>query len=193
MHKKRILVDLDNTVCDLHGAWLGAYNREYGLSVQKSDVTTWDIHDHVQHGGEIYKYLEVPHFYRTLSPIAGAVDAIEAAQEFVDIRICSAHHADDGIASDKMWWVRNHMPYIARKDIALYYHTDEIKADGRVDDWPHNIIRYHAAWPQARLWSMRWPYNGHLSSITSFLDGDYNQQERFWSAWISDVQRWSTQ
>lgn len=189
--RKRILIDMDNTVCDLYAAWLGAYNREFGQNITKADVTTWDIHNHIPHGGLIYKYLETPHFYRTFNPIPGAVEAVEKLQRVVDIRICSAHHADDGVASDKMWWLRNHMPFIPRKDVMLAYHKHEILADGLVDDGPHNIVKYAATHPNAKVWALRWPYNKHLESTATMFTADYLSAERFWQDLVLDVYEWA--
>lgn len=186
-----MLVDLDNTVADLYGTWLGVYNEEYAQDIKIEDITTWDIHEHIPHGGQIYKYLEQPGFYRTLKPIPGAISAVEAIMDAVNVIICTAAHAEIGVASDKMWWLRYHMPFISVKDIIFAYHKDMVRANALVDDGPHNITKYKAAWPDAKIWTLRWPYNGHLSHVAEMYKASYYTAEAFWAAFVPDVLAWA--
>lgn len=191
--RKRLLVDLDNTVLDLYGEWLGVYNHLYNQNIQKADIKTWDIHDHVPHGGEIYNILEIPGFYQRPKPMSGAIKAIETISDAVHVVICTAAHAGHLVVADKMLWIKHHMPFIPLKDIMPIYHKDWVKADGLLDDGPHNITKYHEAWPDAQIWSMRWPYNEHLSGIAKMYEPDVNfaKPDAFWKKFVPDVLEWS--
>jgi 5'-nucleotidase len=189
--RKHLLIDLDNTITDFYGEWLGTYNRLYNRSVMSSDIKTWDIHEHCPDGLDIYKILDIPGFYRKPKPFPGAVEAIERMMSVVNVRLCTAAHAGTHVASEKMWWISNHLPFVPLKDVHCSYHKEEIKADGIVDDGPHNITKYHAEWPEARIWALRWPYNEHLAGIADMYSFDHYSAESFWQALLQDVLEWS--
>lgn len=43
MKKLTILIDMDDTLEDLLGAWVSYLNTQYGTNVHKEDIRQWDI------------------------------------------------------------------------------------------------------------------------------------------------------
>ena len=43
MRSLTILVDMDDTIADLLGAWVEMLNRRYGTQVSPEDISSWDI------------------------------------------------------------------------------------------------------------------------------------------------------
>jgi 5'(3')-deoxyribonucleotidase len=44
----KILIDIDNTLCDNMGAWLAIYNEESRDTLVPEDIKTWDIESYLK-------------------------------------------------------------------------------------------------------------------------------------------------
>ena len=78
-----ILVDIDDTIEDLVGAWCGWLNSRYSTRVLPKQVTQWDMHiafPTLSHN-QIYAPLEMADFWQTVKP---REDAMKYLKELYD-------------------------------------------------------------------------------------------------------------
>lgn len=168
MKKLTIAVDLDSTVADLWAEWLGLYQEEYDEVVSVADMKSWDAEDNVKIGHEIYKYLEDPFLYRRLYPYPGAVEALQRLHDAGhDIHIVSAPSKHEQTAADKIWWCRQHLPFVKRQKITLSHAKGHFLCDVFIDDSPRNIEDHLRKQPQSYRLGIAFPYN---NCVRDYMD-----------------------
>lgn len=77
----------------------------------------------------------IPHFFADLEPVEGAVEAYHRLSAQFDTYILSAGSWHNPTAwSDKLLWVKRHLPEVARKRLILCHRKDLLRGDFLVDD-----------------------------------------------------------
>lgn len=169
-------VDLDSTVLDLLNPWLGRYNEEYDGNATIADLHTWNIYEHVPIGKEVDKYLEEPHLFRSLEAYPNALEALKRIHDAGhEIHILTAPARDEQTAADKLWWCRQHLPFLDRTAVQLIHQKHRYDCDILIDDAPGHIEKHAARWPNAFRAGIAFPYNAavaHLMDLRaeSYLD-----------------------
>lgn len=130
----RIVVDMDETLCDLSSKWLGQYNADYNDNITTGDLLTYDTHLYVDPacGTKIYGYLEQPNFFRNLKPVPGAIETITWMQEHFVVIIATSRSAfahEDTIA-----WISEYLPMFPLENVVFAKRKDLIDADILIDD-----------------------------------------------------------
>jgi len=154
-----ILCDLDGIVANLLGAWLPLANETYGTALEIAHIDKWEIHECTVIGHRIYDLL-TPDLFGALAPIPGALDALErlhSAGNHIVVVTASAKHL--GTAGAKLRWIRRHLPWLDRKDVLIGHRKHLVRGDVLIDDSPANILEYRAAWPDAAIVTIDYPYN----------------------------------
>lgn len=174
-----ILCDLDSIVADLLGAWLPAYNAKHGRAMTIADVTEWDIHKCAPDGHRVYDVLHGAGMFRRLAPLAGAVEGVRAlCAAGHEVVILTASAKQPQTAADKLEWVREHLPWLSRKDVLIGHRKHLVRGDVLIDDSPENLADYAAAWPRAKLITIDYPYNRGVP--VHFRAMDYADPRRAW-------------
>lgn len=177
-----VLCDLDGICADLLPAWLGLYNNRYGDSVTVADITDWDVARCVKHPRKIYGVLDRPNVYRELKPVPGAVDGLW--------RICNAgHHVVIAtatprrveVATEKLQWIKEHLPFIDHENIVIVHRKDLLRGDVLIDDAPRNILRHRAAWGDScKLVSIAYPYNREEAAHCDLYADGWDKPKAAW-------------
>lgn len=176
---KRVLVDLDSIVFDILGAWIGEANRRFGDNLTVADIVSWSWHELSRGGTGIYKILEEPGFFRNLRPYPGAVEGVRRLNERHRLKIVTA--ADHVPSySEKAAAVREHMPFLNKRQLVVMHDKHEIKADYLVDDAPHNAEAYKLAHPDAKVIAIGYPYNVACPHI-DVIAGDWRDPAAAWA------------
>lgn len=141
MEKLTILVDMDDTIEDLLGAWVTWLNRLYGLNVQKEEITDWDmtmafptLSPH-----EIFNPLEMDTFWKTVRPKSRAPDML--------MRLIEDGHQVFIVTSSGYKTIRpkteqvllRYFPFLSWDRVIVTSHKDMVRGDVIVDDAPHNL------------------------------------------------------
>lgn len=179
--KFKILVDMDAIVVALTEKWLALYNKDHNDTVTIEDLKTWNIYNHVKIGQRMNDYLYSDRFFLDVDPIPGAIEAVRHLMLDHHVYIVSAPSWPGNSASDKISWVKKHMPFFNKRDIFLGHHKHMIKGDILIDDSPDNIRAYRAEWgTQARIMTIAYPYNKPVESLTDVYAESYKQPEQAW-------------
>lgn len=137
--RKKIMIDLDDTINTLCRQWLDAYNKKYKDNLDIKDVVDWDWTKFVKPecGKDIYKFLAIPGFFKDLGIKPHAQEVIPFLQQYYDVYILSAAHY--GVCGDKGLWLQNYLPTIPYQNIIFCTNKSVIQADYFIDDAPHNL------------------------------------------------------
>lgn len=194
----RILLDLDGIIADLPSAWYAAYNDEYGDDLSVEKVAGWDPTPFTKRKdpAALFGILAQPGFYRMLQPLPGAVEGVARLYDLGHelVVVGAVPRNAPGAYGDKAWWVAKHLPMVHRDNVVFTASKHVVKGDLLFDDGPHNLLDYHAAWPEAYLATIRYPYNGEAIARLLpehpgfFLAGHYHNVEAAWRSFTSWVQ-----
>jgi 5'(3')-deoxyribonucleotidase len=153
---------MDEVVADLMSEWLRLYNLKYNDTLQREQITDWDMRKFVRKevGEKAYDILRDPILYPGVQPIEGARDGIHQLRS-MGYRVVFVTSCVHGSVDAKMAWLkkyhlidfRAHTPkdFIAAKDKFL------VKGEVLIDDGPHNI----SAFPGHTILFDQ-PYNRHM-------------------------------
>lgn len=170
----RILVDLDSTCADLFASWLGWLKIMHGDELELLDVTTWDMHVLAKKAGKrAYEAFAQPGFFRNLPLIPGAAQGVKS---FVDagheVFVVTAAEYPQSFG-EKVEWVREHLPFLTKRQLFFGHEKHLLPADAIVDDAPHVAEAYRKAHPNALVAGIRYPYNTECEAF-DFLVGFNN-------------------
>jgi len=142
MKKPVILVDMDDTVCNLHAEWCSYLKYMYRVEATPSnsyDKINWYP---TLKPDQVFEPIRKPGFFQGLTPIAGALDAIQNwLDNDFEVKFSTVVYPDClDVFKDKMLWIKKHIPDMARRTIM---HTSHDKAllfgTILIDDSPKNI------------------------------------------------------
>lgn len=141
MKRLTVLVDMDDTIEDLLGAWVAALNKGYGLCVDKENVTDWDVARFFPTltKPQVFAPLYSEDFWRTVKPIDGAADAL---QQLIDdghtlyVVTSSFHENLSAKMTDVLF---KYFPFFKWDDVIITSHKQLVRGDVLVDDGVHNL------------------------------------------------------
>ena len=142
MKQLTILVDMDDTIEDLLGAWLTYLNEKYGLNVQKDDITQWDISKAfpMLDKNQVYEPLLKDEFWETVKPINGAPEVLKNMIDDghkIYIVTASTYHTLPAKMESVLF---KYFPYFTWNDVIVTSNKQMIKGDVLIDDGIHNHI-----------------------------------------------------
>jgi 5'-nucleotidase len=194
MKKLTILVDLDSILANLDKKWYPAWNEKNGDDLHPRRVTEWATHKFTKTKCTgIYDLLNEPGFFRDLEPIPGGIDAIKALHEDGHRIVIITSAPDDAPTAhhDKVQWVRQHLPFIGKKDFIGTHAKDMFRADVLIDDGPHNIEAFRNANPAGFIATIGYHYNvkaQHLCNFVAKYNYDEPNFEFVWTGILAAVQ-----
>ena len=137
-----ILVDMDDVLEDLLGAWVSYLNHKYGTKTKPDDVSDWDISRFFPtlNQSQIYEPLYMDSFWYGVKPKSGASDALQkliGAGHKVYVVTSSSHET----LSTKMTAVLfKYFPFLTWGDVIITSNKQLIRGDVLVDDGVHNLV-----------------------------------------------------
>jgi 5'-nucleotidase len=138
---KRILVDVDGVIADLHTEWLHYYNIEYKDNLTIDKIVDWDMQKFVKPecGAKIFDYLYDPTLYDRVAPIDGAISSIRwLRQHGFDVRFVTS-----GVQPAKIQWLGDcglllGEHFMFSPDVVVAHDKSIIRADILIDDNVNN-------------------------------------------------------
>jgi 5'(3')-deoxyribonucleotidase len=142
VRKKRIAIDLDDTLNNLCDSWLPPYNKDYNDHLKRENLVKWKIDELVKPecGNKIYDYLREPGFFKNLNIQPEAKEVTEWLVKYYDIQIVTAYFPESCV--DKADFIKIQLPHIDPKNIIFCNDKSWIKADYMIDDGAHNILGF---------------------------------------------------
>ena len=135
-----ILIDIDDTVEDLLGAWCKCLNEKYNLSVHPEEVTDWDIAKFFPTltKEQVFEPLHTEHFWKTVEPKDEAVKYVkQLIDDGFNVYLCTT--TDYRNVKPKFEYIiMKHFPFISWQQVIVAGRKQMIKADFLIDDGVHN-------------------------------------------------------
>lgn len=182
-----LAVDLDSTVCDLLTEWLSLYNSEYDTNLQVGDLEHWDMALNVPIGSDVKRYLDDPGLYKRLEPYPGAVAALKRLHDDGhEIDIVTSPSPHEQTAADKIWWCRQHLPFIPEAHVNLVHKKHRFTCDVLIDDAPKHIKRFAKEQPGALRIAVAFPYNADVADLLHLRAASFEDTEAAWN----DIERY---
>lgn len=155
-----VLVDLDETLCDLMGAWFRAHRFATGQVVRREDVTGWSFFGSSgPTKREMRRYLENRRMFRELAPLPGAIGAVRRIHRAGhDVVVVTAPSGPES-AAGKVEWCRNHLRFLPRDSLVVTGRKELVRGDWLVDDRSSTLSAWLAANPDGRAACIAQPWN----------------------------------
>lgn len=141
MKRLTILVDMDDTIEDLLGAWVHYLNARYGTSVQRDEVAQWDISQAfpMLDREQVYEPLYLDSFWRSVKPIDGAAETLQklmADGHRVLVVTTSAYQTLHTKMEEVLF---RYFSFLTWDDVIITSHKQLVNGDVLVDDGTHNL------------------------------------------------------
>lgn len=194
MSKLTILCDMDGIVADFCQEWVDRINAKFNMSAKISDVKTWDLVDceafkHLS-DKDLMSIINEPGFFSSLQVIDGARTAIQAMlNDGHDVKFLTAPNGPLS-AKEKMEWVDLHFPDVGSANVILTKDKVLVKGDVLIDDRPKTCEDYEKTWPQARVLTIKYPYNKHLeNNFGVTVCGNWTDTDSAWGNILYEVRK----
>ena len=139
----RILVDMDETICDLLTPWLEIYNNIYDDNLTIDEITTYDLRDHVKEEAKeyIHGFLDRFRLFKDLEIYPGVAEYLEKLNKEHEIYIVTYAPSFFAVV-DKMNWIAEHLPFLREDQVIFTNKKHLIKADVIIDDNPEYLNNF---------------------------------------------------
>ena len=140
--KKKILVDMDDTIEDLLPAWVSYLNEKYNTDVDYREIEKWDICSYFPSidDEDIYAALEDVNLWENVKPKDGAVEYLKRLiDDGYDVYLCTNSYYKT-IKTKFDCVIRRYFPFIKWDKVIITSNKTMIDADCLVDDGVHNLI-----------------------------------------------------
>jgi 5'(3')-deoxyribonucleotidase len=167
----RLGIDLDGVVADFNAGWMSRYNRDFGASLEPSQVVMWDgLHQltHFETMDEFWAWAQAggASIFRDLPAIDGAVETItDLAREHRIVIVSSKY---DWAIADTLAWLSEHR--IPAREIHFVWDKTTVPCDIYLEDAPHNLEGLISKRPESLVCRMVRPWNRPLEGATDVAD-----------------------
>jgi hypothetical protein len=168
-----VFVDLDGVLVDLMEGLFGLYGLAgHGGLLPRQAVTGWEPEPTISAAlgrpvsrKELWGKVEAagPAFWANLRPLPWWSDVLDAAEAVGDVYLLTSPfsiEADEESATciqGKIWWVKRHLPGMARRIITTHAKGGVVHPGALlIDDGPHNFAAARSAGAEAVLWPAPW-------------------------------------
>lgn len=187
-----IFLDLDGMAVDLEARIIQKHNDRNGTNYTKKDVVydedgEGSLPDIERKPAVLANWLDHNGMFRDLSPLDGAVEAIEDLKQIGSVYIASSPSRNDDSASDKVRWVREYLN-IDRKKICLLKAKWLLRGDAFFEDWPNNLIKFRKTNPTAFLGTIAYPHNERVKDIVNVRAHDFLNTRQAWGSLVRGVE-----
>ena len=142
MKKLTILIDMDDTLEDLLGAWVSYLNTQYGTNVHKEDIRQWDISVAFPSLSktQVYEPILLDDFWKTVQPKDGAVEVVQkliSDGHRIYVVTASAYETLRTKMEDVLF---RYFSFLSWGDVIIASCKQMIKGDILIDDGVHNLL-----------------------------------------------------
>lgn len=133
---------MDDTIEGLLEAWTGFIEEKYGVSVNKDDITDWDLSKAYPTltNEQIYAPLLEEDMWDKVKPFPDAIEYLKRLKaDGHDVIIVTASHYNSvGMKMEKV--LGRYFPFIPYNDVIIASRKQMITGDVLIDDSPRNLI-----------------------------------------------------
>jgi 5'-nucleotidase len=134
--RKRIAIDMDETICDTVARHLDWYNQEFNQALTKADLTGTKIYHKVpaEHVASVRSYPDDAQFFMDLTPLDDAISVIQELHQHYDIVIATAAMEHPTSFTAKYEWLVKHLPFLSPMNFIFCGNKGVVNADYLIDD-----------------------------------------------------------
>jgi 5'-nucleotidase len=161
-------VDCDGVLANLHQPWYDLHNEHCNICQEPltiDKVKSWDTHEYVACGKQIYLYLKNQELWRNLPVIPLAQPILQQLAEIVRPVVVTSVTFGERARFYRIEWIRRHFPFLDPGDIVIATKKECVKYDIILDDNPENLT-LHSAY---RL-VLNYPWNSNFSDAIRVFD-----------------------
>lgn len=136
-----ILVDIDDVIEDLCGAWVKWLNQKYGTNVKPEEVTDWDVSKFFPtlKREQVFDPLHIEYFWYTIEPKPGAAEYLKKLiDEGYNVYLCTCTDYRN-VRPKYEAIISRYFPFIGWNKVIVAHDKQMIRADFLVDDGIHNL------------------------------------------------------
>ncbi len=139
--KKKLAIDQDGVLADLHLKWMDHYNRDYNDCLSKESIVGRRMIDAVKSecGQKIYDYLAIPDFFLDLEVVEDSQEVVYELSKHYEIYIATAAMEVPMSFKAKYDWLQRHFSFIPDSHYVFCGDKSIIGADILIDDSPRNL------------------------------------------------------
>jgi 5'-nucleotidase len=142
--RKRIAIDMDETICDTMARHLDWYNREFKQGLTKADLHGTKIYHHVaaEHVARVRSYPGNPDFFVDIPPYEDAISVIHQLSQEYDIYIATAAMEHPTSFSPKYDWLVKYLPFLSPLNFIFCGDKGAVHADYLIDDSSRHFTHF---------------------------------------------------
>jgi 5'(3')-deoxyribonucleotidase len=178
----RLGIDLDGVVADFNRGWMARYNRDFGATLQASDVVQWDgLHrlTHFESMDDFWSWAQLgsASIFRDLPAFEGAIETMTDLAR--DHRIVIISSKFDWAVADTLAWMSEHR--VPAREIHFVWDKTTVPCDVYLEDAPHNLAALVQGHPGALVCRMVRPWNRPLDGAVDVASwAEFAQHVRAW-------------
>lgn len=136
--RKRIAIDMDETICDTMARHLDWYNQEFNQALTKADLMGTKIYHKVpaEHVARVRSYPDNPDFFVDIPPYENAIQVIQELSQHYDIFIATAAMEHPTSFAPKYEWLVKYLPFLSPMNFIFCGNKGAVHADYLIDDSP---------------------------------------------------------
>jgi 5'-nucleotidase len=166
----RILIDIDDTLCDLVSTWLEIYNADYNDNLKRDQILSWDIGSYTKIGHKFYDYLTNPNInlYYAIEPFPYALEGIQLFRK-LDYRIVFVTAYDN---YNRKWnWLNQHGFTDDMDEYVVAHDKSLIRGELLIDDKYDNIISFDGlGWLYNEPWNQQYMYSPRVNNWQKIME-----------------------
>lgn len=141
MSQERIIIDMDEVICDTMGGMIEWYVKEYQGEIdrEKMLVGSWMKGFPEQHHALIRERLFSQGFFRNLPVMKDSVEVVRELNQRYEVFIVSAAMEFPNSLKDKADWLYAHFPFLTWRQLTLCGDKRLIQGDYMIDDLVRNF------------------------------------------------------
>ncbi len=163
-----VLLDMDDTVCDLTGSWTQILNERFGTKIKRNDLTDWNLKISIDRRfpgvipeEEIWRPLREPGLFANLPFIKGARAGLTKMKELgwrvvIVTSLPSVEHCPGLVVQEKYDWIEMNIGDLIRpRDVVLTHEKYLVNGNILIDDspthinaFPNGVVIMDAPWNQ---------------------------------------------
>ena len=134
--RKRIAIDMDETICDTIARHLDWYNAEFNQTLSKDDLMGTKIYHCVpqDHVARVRSYPDNAEFFMELTPFSDAICVIHELNQRFDVYIATAAMEHPTSFAAKYEWLVKYLPFLSPLNFIFCGDKGIVNADYLIDD-----------------------------------------------------------
>ncbi|HZD30673.1 MAG TPA: 5'-3'-deoxyribonucleotidase [Candidatus Angelobacter sp.] len=143
-NRQRIAIDMDEVLADTLAQFLAEYNREFGKSISKADLTERKLAEIIpaDRRARLRHYALAPGFFRNIPLMADSQAVFAELRNRYEVFIATAAMDFPSSFNEKYAWIKAHFPDFPDSHIVFCGDKSVIAADFLIDDSPRHFDRF---------------------------------------------------